>query len=182
MRLLTTKTVMTILLSIFLLSACSWFAQEEMPELLEEEFSEHSPNIFVESHRRYETSRTLSSVIGRLDCSQEEDSITFTITNRGLTSWSLDRAADPEDDTLMNVRVFFNNDLVNTRAKPRHLETNEQLFGPNQHFSENCNNRQTLRVNTSVTCTLQPVNLQDTNTLRIQTDGDDDQIIFRCEQ
>ena len=190
MRLLTTKTVMTILLSIFLLNACSWFMQDDVQEPQLDEFSPdieqtvfegHGPNVAVQSHVSV-TSRSLSTAITNITCNRQTNELSFRITNNADVIWSVDRLAESDDEDLINLRLFFNTKMVNSRATIFDEVSGERLFGPNILLSDNCGQVRLLRPQNSMQCTLQPVLFQEENTLRIEGDSRGDQITFRCEE
>ena len=163
-----------IVLSLFFLFSCSLMTQEE-----------HSQETFeVLTHRSQERMPTqLSSLITDVSCSSQSDVLVFTLTNQGRTSWSVDRQADDTDEEFVNLRLFFNDYLVNANIIQRHPVSNEVLFGPQQYLSENCEpNRQILHPGSSISCTLEGLPLLEENTLRIETLGLDDRILFRCSQ
>ena len=162
-----------LLILLFFLGACS---QE-----IEQAAQEESP---ILSQKANLEGTNTNSYIEFVSC--EEDTLTFTIYNKGLQTWSLDRYLLNEEEGAINVRLFMNGYVINPSIRNPttqiHKETGEQLFGPNKLFSENCEGTSFLMSQEQTTCTITNLPLQEENTLWMEGEGRDDQITFRCEQ
>jgi len=135
---------------------------------------------------------THASKLEDVKCDLEESKVTFSFTNNGEYTWSLDQEIGfaPSGD-VRNVKVFMNHRYeMNANGRTDyHPITREPMFGPNELFSENCGGVTELAVGETATCTLTPVPLNSgtgsaglsaVNYILIDSPGDDDLIEFTC--
>lgn len=137
------------------------------------------------------SSEALGSKIEGVACSKEENKVTFSFSNAGESTWSLDQTVGfGASGDLKNVKVFMNHRYeMNSGRTQFHPETREVMFGPNTKFSDNCGGVTELAPGETVECTLYPVplnegsgssDLNSVNYILIDSPNIDDLIEFTC--
>ncbi len=158
-------------------------APEEAGE--EKEFLDDETDVF-----KGEESQEVKSDITSLNCDKEEKKLTFTIKNKGDSTWQLNQNVPfPAPKGLSAVKIFINNYEANSGKKQYHPDTREVMFGPNEEFSENCGGTVKLEPGETTTCTLYPVKLnrgtgsegmKNVNQIEIDSPGYDKTKEFIC--
>lgn len=164
-------TCLSLLLCVLLLS-CS----QSTPDTLEESF--------LISQKGTLSGTNTNNYIDVHSCTN--NTITFTIHNKGSAVWNIDRFFLEEDDEFINPRIFFNGYVMNPSIRQpttlTHPTTNEQLFGPQTLMSSNCDGKEFIAPGENVTCTITSLPLQEENVMWVEAQHPNEKILLRCEQ
>lgn len=98
-------------------------------------------------------------------CNKEKKAIMFSIRNNDDQGrkWQLNNDVKWGDQTTIGVHVLINSYEVNSRSP--YVVDGLRYFGPNEKFSDNCGGVEVLNPGQTVTCTVYPVPLKESNVI-----------------